>query len=364
MSTADGLVETFLELVALDGPSGRERMVADFVRARLEALGLEVHEDGAGAATGGNCGNLVCTWQGGGRWALVAHLDTVQPTAGLAPRRLPDRIAADPAGILGADDRAGVTAILDAFEHHVAVGGGPATALFTIREEVDFGGSTRIEWPAAVEAAYVLDSSLRPGNWIAQGWGARHFEARVTGRAAHAGVAPETGISAISTLARAIGGLDWGRLGEDATSNVGTISGGSADNIVAAEARCTGEARAATAGRLEAVVGAITSGFEAAVTASGATLELDWISGFEPYLRAAEAPWVQRLEAAMAAAGIEPRAASTPGGSDAHVFNARGLPTINLGTGAQKPHGPEEHILLEDLAATARLARALLAASA
>lgn len=357
------LIELFSDLVRIDGVSGRERPVADYARGVLERLGLRVEEDRAGggsaaaAAEGAVTGNLLCPVAGGGDLAVVAHLDTVLPTAGLEPVVGTGRITGRGAPILGADNRAGVAAILWAVERLVAAGEPPAfTAAFTIREETDLAGARGIGLPDLVAMAVVFDSSLRPGHFIRRAYGARRFRAEVRGRAAHAAIAPEKGVHAIQAAARALAELPSGRVGRDTTVNAGLVRGGAAVNVVPDRCVVEGEIRSLSRAEVDRWTAGVESSFRRTADASGAGLAFEAEWEFEPYELPEDAPVCRRVAAALERLGYEPRAATSPGGSDANALNARGLPAVNVGIGAQNPHAEDEFILLEDLTAAGALA--------
>ena len=290
-------------------------------------------------------------------------MDTVSPTADLKPQLLADRIASDGTTILGADNRAGLALILDALKgaSEGRLDLQPFTAAFTICEESNLGGSQHLQLPGSIEMACVFDSSLPPGSFVAQTYGAMAFEALVTGRAAHAGLEPEKGINAIMVAARAVAGLETGRLDENTTANFGLISGGTAINVVPAEASVNGEVRGREPGRVEEVIRHIEAAFQQAAKAAGAKLvfSADW--HFRPYLLGPDDAVYQRVRTAITAAGLEPQPQVSPGGSDANALNAKGLPAINLGVGVHHCHSVDEYILLEDLLHARDILQAIVA---
>lgn len=356
------LVELFLEAARIDAVSGRERPMADYLRRVCAALGMSVEEDDAGTNDGGNAGNVVSRAGSGGEIALLAHMDTARPTAGVRPIVHADRITSDGTTVLGVDDRVGIAVLLRAAERVLRGGGGRRdfTLAFTICEETTLAGSRQLRLPPSVRMAVLFDSSRRPGHFIARSYGAKRWTAEVAGRAAHAGLAPEKGISAIVATARAVARLPLGRLDEEATANVGMIGGGSALNVVPERALVEGEIRAIRPSRVEEIEAAFQRTFEEETAALGASLA--WTSGwdFEPYNLDPESAVRRRVEDAIRAAGLTPTACVSAGGSDANSLNARGIPAINVGTGAQNPHGDDEFILLEDLAKSTEIALALL----
>lgn len=357
------LIDLFLQLVAIDATSGREKSMAGFIRTYLAGTGITIEEDSAGAAEGGDSGNLICRYAGGGSVALLAHMDTVRSTADLKARVLADRITSDGTTILGADNRAGVALILSALN---GVANGqldlePFTAVFTICEETTLGGSRHLELPAAIEMAFTFDTSLPAGTFISETYGAMAFTARVIGKASHAGTEPEKGINAIMVAARAIAALETGRLDEATTANVGKISGGTAINVVPAQATVDGEVRGRNTGHVEEVIQQFEAAFRSSARTAGAEVEFSAEWHFKPYIIKPTAPIYRRVTAAITKAGLAPRAQVTPGGSDANSVNAKGIPAVNLATGASNVHSDDEFILLADLIHARDILLALLA---
>ena len=360
--TADPrLVDLFLNLTAIEGPSGGERGVADYIKAFLRSLGLGAVEDQAGERIRGNAGNVICPIGDGGRSVLVAHMDTAVSTQGLKAKVLDDRITSDGTTILGADDRAGIAAILYALETCLrASSKAPnVTLAFTVDEERDLVGSKTIELDKKIRMGFAFDSHLRPGHFIYRTYGAINLKIKVIGEASHAS-RPEKGTSAIQIASAALSQLRLGRIDEGTTANIGFISGGTAVNTVPEEVDMTGEVRSLEADKLEAVLGEIQSCFQVAAKQFGGQVQLqsDWV--FQPYEITPKMDVRRTLEVALKKAGLEPKPQITAGGSDANNLNARGIPAVNIGIGAQNPHSSEEFILLEDLQKTADIARELL----
>lgn len=354
------LLELFLDLVRIDAVSGRERPAADYVRGVLGGLGLTVEEgalkDEAGEPGEAASGNLVCPVAGGGEVAVVAHLDTVLSTAGLDPLVENGRVSARGAPILGADNRAGVAAILRAVERLVEGGSPPPfTAAFTVREETDLAGARSLVLPESVKMVVVFDSSLAPGSFIRRAFGARWFRVEVTGRAAHAALAPERGVHAVQVAARALADLPMGRVESDTTLNVGRMSGGTALNVVPEVCVVEGEIRSLRRERVDSWLAAVDGVFRRSADAAGAEVEVTSAWEFEPFELPEDAAVCRRIAAAMHRQGLVPRAETSPGGSDANALNARGIPAVNVGIGAQNPHSRDELILLEDLETVADL---------
>lgn len=356
------LVELFLETAALPGLSGQERPVADYVRRFLGRLGFSVEEDDAGRAWGGDAGNVVARLGGGGDTILLAHMDTARPTAPGRAVLKADRIVSDGSGALGVDCRVGVATLLWAAEQAVRHGRArrEMTLGFTICEETTLAGSLALRWPETIRQGVLFDSSLRPGSFIARSYGCQRVEATITGRAAHSGIAPERGINALSVAVEALAGMPLGRIDDETTANVGTLTAGTAINVVPERAHLVAEVRSLRPHRVDEVVRLFETRLRQAALHARAGLDFSAGWDFEPYTIAPEAPVYRAVTAALTACGLTPSPRVSAGGSDANSLNARGLPVINIGTGAQNPHGDDEYVLFEDLGATGAIALALL----
>ena len=346
------LVELFLELARMDGLSGKEAPVADYAVSFLKKLGLPADRDGAAAVSGSNTGNVVCPVGGGGDFVLLAHMDTARPTAATKQVVISDRITSDGKSQLGADNRAGIAAILYAVERAINTGQHlkPFTIAFTTQEETSMAGGLNLGLPKGVRHGFVFDSSLDPGDYAIASPGAAVFSAQIAGKPSHAGIAPEKGISAIGIAARAIASLHFGRHDEETTSNVGTIAGGEATNVVPASALVRGEVRSLDAAKVPPILDSIRAGFEKAAADAGGNAKFDWYWDFKPYKHDKALEVCRIAEAAIKAAGLAPAAVPSHGGSDANSLNAKGVATVNFGIGARNPHADDEYILLEHLA--------------
>jgi tripeptide aminopeptidase len=182
----------------------------------------------------------------------------------------------------------------------------------------------------------------------------------ITGKAAHAGVAPEEGISAIVVAADAISRMQLGRIDAETTANIGTISGGAARNIVPEQVQIVGEARSRDEAKLERQVAAMRQAFEEAAQRYGAQLDVQTFRAYGAQKIAPDAPIVQLCQSAVQRIGLEPRLVETGGGSDVNVFNTNGIQAVNLSLGYQEIHSTNEHIAIADLEKCARLVFALL----
>lgn len=347
------LGELFAELCAIESPSGRERAVADRVAAELRSLGLTVEEDDAGAALGGDCGNLLArippagsSGGGAGGFLLCAHLDTV-PLAGPVEPVCEDGVWRNRhAAILGADNKAAIAVILIAARRWVREPPlVPVELLLTVGEEVALAGAKVFDVARLRSRfGYVYDHASPIGEIVVASPHYHKLVADFHGLAAHAGIRPEEGRSAIHAAARAIAPMRLGRLDDETTANVGTIDGGSAQNVVPERCRVVAEVRSLDADKAQAVVQEMVDHLHDGANATGCDLDVTVETLFAGYRTRASEPAVRAAEAALRAVGREPRHIATGGGSDANALQAAGFPCVNLANGTERNHQPDEAV--------------------
>lgn len=375
----------FARLCAVPSPTGRERACADLVAGVLRAAGLAVTEDDAAATVGGDTGNLLCRIPGrsGGATTvgddaapagddaapavlLCAHLDTVPARDAIAPE-LADGVWRDArGGVLGADNKATVAALLVLAER--LAGQPPATdveLLFTVAEETQLRGAHAFDTDALrSRVGFVVDHPSPIGGVVVAAPGHVRFEAHYRGRAAHAGIAPEHGRSAVRAAARGVAALPQGRVADGATVNVGHLAGGApVTNVVPDAALVLGEVRALDDDVLTDLVGEVEALLHDAAHVEHESVDLDLVleRRFSPYRHAPGDRALAIAHDALGRVGLEPRPFADGGGSDANVLNARGITTVNLAGGNEGAHEPGERITARALEATLDLVLALVA---
>ena len=361
----DRLGETFVRLCEIPSPSGSEAHVAGYVAGELRGLGLEVTEDATAEETGAGCGNLLARIPGppGGRSVMLcAHLDTV-PVLDRIEVELEDgfyRNRHD--AILGADDKAGVAVLLE-LARRLAEQGPPITCelVFTVGEEVGLRGAHAFDVAALdSEFGFVLDHAAPLGRMVVAAPTYYHVQAEFLGRAAHAGISPEEGRSAIAAAAAAIGAMQLGRTDDETTANVGAIHGGTAANVVPegcvieAEVRSLDDAKASEGVRR--MVDAITY----AASASEVDVDTTVQEQFRAYRIAEDDPAVTLAGAALRDCGIDPVPTSPGGGSDASAFAAKGFRCVNLAIGVELNHTSAERVSRRALESTLDVATRLV----
>ena len=354
---APDVLALFLELAALPSPSGEERAVADRVLDYLDAVGLEADEDEAGARVGSTMGNVLSRLEprgdGGTALFFCAHLDTVPPEGPIEPAVGEDMVVRNRGGtILGADDKSAVAAMLEATARLVEDGRphGGVELLFTPKEEVGLLGAAAFdEGRLAARVGYVYDHAGPIGEVIVGAPYQQKVDVHFRGRAAHAGMYPEEGRSAVAAAARAIADLRLGRIDEETSANVGRIEGGTARNVVPEHCRFAAEARSHDERKLAEVVQEMLDTVTFAASLTECEVEMQAGPAAPGYRFRRDAPAVELAAAALARVGREPRFVLSGGGADANVFNERGLQCVNLANGMTDIHTPDERIAVADL---------------
>jgi tripeptide aminopeptidase len=365
------VLSLFLDLAALPSPSGQERAVADRVLDYLRALGLEPEEDDAGPRIGSSMGNVLCRLEQraeGVPLFLCAHLDTVPPEGPIEPEVGEDDVVRNAGGtILGADNKAAVAAMLEAAAR-LLEDGRPHPGielLFTPMEEVGLRGAAAFdEASLRARVGYVYDHAGPIGEVILGAPYQRKVDVSFRGRAAHAGMYPEEGRSAIVAAARAIADLRLGRLDDETTANVGQIQGGTARNVIPEHCGFVAEARSHDERKLADVVQEMLETVTFAATLAECEVETHVEGSARGYRFRRDDPPVRLAAAALERTGRKPSFVLSGGGADANVFNERGLQCVNLANAMVDIHTPDERIAVADLEAMVDVTLALVAEAA
>ena len=365
-------VDLFLELCTIPSPSGKERAVADRVGRALSDLGLDWDEDDAAARLEGDTGNIYCripprNGADGMPIFLCAHTDTVPPIAAIEPVVGEDGVIRNDAGtILGCDNKAAVVVMLEAARRVLEDGREHAgiELLFTPQEEVSLRGAAAFDHTRLVATTgYVYDQAAPIGEIILGSPHGRLLDFRFHGTAAHAGMYPEDGRSAITAAARAIADFRLGRIDEETSANVGVITGGSARNVVPEWCSFSAEVRSHDERKAIEVAREMLESAAFAASLTDCEVESEVRPSFPGY-RFRESDAAVRLAAtALERTGYTPSYALSGGGADANVFNARGLRCVNLANGALLIHTPDEHVAVADLDGMVEVTLALVDAA-
>jgi tripeptide aminopeptidase len=346
------LLNTFLELVRIDSLSKDERAVADWIKRKVRNMGFAIKEDQAAKKIGGNCGNLIVLVKGTlpGTVLLNAHIDTVVPGRGIKPKVQKDFVVSSGKTILGADNKAGVAVLLELLElickNNLLTPN--LKIIFTVAEEIGLeGAKTLSKKDIKADYGYVLDGG--DVNLIVnQAPTQINYEVEITGKAAHAGIHPEKGVSAIKVLSHVISRLPHGRLDKETTANIGIVRGGNATNIISEYAYAKGEVRSRNRKTLNRAVEKIKKILNAETKRGGAKYELRLREVYSSFEVKPKKPFVKALVLAAKSLGVKTKIVPTGGGSDANIFNALGVPSIIVGVGADNVHTQNERLILSD----------------
>lgn len=356
MINENRLLEEFLELVQIDSETKNETQIAKVLKQKFEDLGLEVMEDDTTEQTGHGAGNLICTLKGNKEEAdfiyFTSHMDTVVPGNGVKPSVKDGYVVTDGTTILGADDKAGLAAMLEAVRvlKEEGVSHGDIQFVITVGEESGLVGAKALD-PALLKAKYgfALDSDGEVGNIIVAAPTQAKIKAIIHGKTAHAGVAPEKGVSAITIAAKAVAKMPLGRIDEETTANIGRFEGGKATNIVADRVDILAEARSLVPEKMEKQVEKMKEAFEETAKSMGGHADVTVEIMYPGFKYSNGDLVVEVAKKAARSIGRTPELQTSGGGSDANVIAGFNIPTVNLAVGYEEIHTTNERMPIGEL---------------
>ena len=370
MVNRERLCEEFFRLATIASPSLREGEISRYLQTRFQKLGGDVVIDGAGPQAGSESGNLIVSFPARGRDAeplmLSVHMDTVEPVDGVVPELHNGIFTSAGETILGADDKAGIAEIIEALEivREQGIPHGPLEVVVTICEEIGLVGAKLLDYSLIRSRRGLALDTSGVDRIIRKAPCANKLRFEIVGREAHAGIAPEQGISAIVVVSRAIANMRLGRIDEETTANLGTIHGGQATNIVPNRVVVEGEARSHSTEKLVRQTEHMVTCFEQAALQSSidiggrivhASVRVEVIGDY-PLMRVAEDAGIVRLvQQSGSALGRTIAVEAAGGGSDANIFNGHGIETVILGTGMDRVHTVEERVTVDDMVRVSEL---------
>ena len=351
------LADTFAELCRIPSPSGEEAACGERVTQLLQAMGLAVEADDAG--------NLLARLGGGGERTILlcAHLDTVPVAAPIEPVLVDGTWENANDGILGADNKAAVAVLLE-LARRCSVEGAPVAVelLFTTAEEVGLCGAKAFDaQKLQAEFGYVFDHATPIGEIVTASPTLYRIEAEFHGKSAHAGLRPETGHSAILAAAHAAARMPHGRIDAQTTANLGYFHGGvESTNVVPERARVLAEVRSVDPDKAEQVLARVIDALHDGASHGECDVDVITEKQVVGYRQKPSSPAVAAAEAALRVHGYEPRRITTGGASDANVFEAAGIPCVNVANGTENNHEPTERVSAYALNAMFDIALTLL----
>ncbi len=366
------LINFFLDLARQNTPPKREAAAMRVAEPWLKNLGFEITYDDAGEKVGGGeIGNMIAfkkgTVEGAPCIFFSSHFDTVEPTPGLDPKIEGDRIVSDGSTIVGADDKSGLAAIIEAM--HVVqeqnISHGDIQLLLTICEEIGLQGAKYMD-PKLIKAKYgfVLDAGPPIGSTVYEAPYQDIFDVHIHGKPAHAGAEPENGVSAIRIAALAISRMKLGRVDPETTANVGIIRGGEATNIITAEVYLKCESRSRNLEKLERQTAAMHDALRQAAEEIGGTVDIETTRAYNGYEIPMSDPILEIIEQATERIGLEHLLRVTGGGADANYFNEFGVRTAVLGCAMNNIHRHDEYATISDMVASAKQVVSIVQVSA
>lgn len=343
------LINTFKKMVKIDSLSLKEGRVIKYLQKELKGIGLKSKL--VGAVRDGEVGNLIVEIGGRGpRLLLNAHVDTVAPGENIQPMERKGMIYSNGSTILGADNKAGVAAILEIIRSlkERKIKHPPLQIIFTVAEETGLLGAKALpEKILKADFGIVLDGG-DINEIIYKAPTQYNLTATIFGKAAHAGIHPEEGINAIQVASIAIAKMKLGRIDKETTANIGVIKGGRATNIIPDEVEIKGEARSHNLSKLKTQIKNMERILSQTCKKFNARLRLRVERVYKSFEIKKSSRVVKLALSAMEEAKVKPVLKQTGGGSDANIFNERGIDTIILGVGADRVHTSAERIAVND----------------
>jgi tripeptide aminopeptidase len=382
-------VDRLVHFLSIEGVTGQEAAIGKAVVQALvdagiprKAIRFDRAKERIPLPT--QTGNLIVTLPGtrpGPRRLLMTHLDTVPLCAGAQPLRKGNRIVAAGQTALGGDDRTGVACLVTVAtmlrKHQLPHP--PLTLLFTVREESGLWGARYVDPAELGNPREGFNVDGRSASEITIGAvGAERWHAEIFGKAAHAGVHPEQGISASVVASLALTQTyreGWfGKIsknGREGTANVGSFGGtdgksaGVATNVVTDYAVIHGESRSHDPRFVRTITNAYRDAFRAAAKHVSddrgriAKVRFETRHDYYPFHLKATEPVVRHALAAAEQAELKPTLRVTNGGLDANWLVRHGIPTVTFGAGQNNIHTVDEFVDVAEFAKGCRMALAV-----
>ncbi|MFB6465900.1 M20/M25/M40 family metallo-hydrolase [Cytobacillus sp. Hz8] len=367
MINQERLLNEFLELVQIDSETKYESEIAKVLKQKFSDLGVHVFQDDTTAQTGHGAGNLICTLEatkdGVDPIYFTSHMDTVVPGKGVKPSIKDGYVVTDGTTILGADDKAGLAVMLEIVRvlKEQNIPHGKIEFVITVGEESGLVGAKVLDSSKiTAKYGYAVDSDGLVGNIVVAAPTQAKVKAVIYGKTAHAGVAPEKGVSAITIAAKAIAKMPLGRIDEETTANIGRFEGGSQTNIVCDRVDILAEARSLINEKMEEQVRKMKEAFESAANDMGGKAEVEVEVMYPGFKYGAEDHVVEVARKAAVKIGRSCELLNSGGGSDANVIAGFNIPTVNLAVGYEEIHTTNERMPVEELYKLAEMVIAIV----
>lgn len=361
MINTQRLIDNFMTDVTISSESFYEDKYANHLIEKLTALGFELIEDDTKEQTTSRSNNLIARRRGileGPTLGFCAHMDTVSPGQNIQPIIKNNVIYSQGDTILGADDKAGITIILEiletAIEREVPLG--PVEIFFSVCEESGMLGSKYLKKDLLEgKDYYILDGTGKPGQILIQGPYHHHIDMTLWGVAAHAGLCPEAGINAIDVASKAISAMTLGRISPVTTANIGSIHGGIATNVVCPEVCITAEVRSLCEDELNKQIHHMHDVLRTTCHNQGITFDFQSSQSYPGFKVSSTHPFLKYTASIIEKLGLTYLPEAGGGGSDANHMNTHNITPLILGIGITDCHTTRESIAIDALLSSAQL---------
>ena len=353
MINRERLTKTFCDLVSIDSPSGEEEKVRDFIENKLLEMGFQINID--------RYVNLIANTEKSTKENIIlsAHMDTVEPGRGIIPVVDKDTIYSKEDTILGGDCKAGLTGILEALDslkennHELK----NLTLIFTREEEVALQGARHLDFSNINgKKAIIFDGEGPPSVITSSSPTYVGFDIEIIGRAAHAGVEPEKGISAIKIATNLINKLPQGRLDEETTFNIGRIEGGTVRNAVPSNLYIEGEFRTSSIETMDNLNQSLKTAVEDTMNEiEESQINLKSEIQFEKFTIEKDNSALKVVLNSLDKLGLTPTLKGSGGGTDGNIFMKNDIVSVVIGMGVKGMHTINENVSIPDLIDCANL---------
>ena len=350
------IVKEFVNLVEIDSVSKNEKKLANKLKVDLKNLGFKVKEDDTGEKIGGNTGNIIAELEGEDSLPTIllsAHLDRVTPGKGVKTKIKDGYIYSKGETVLGGDDVIGIISIIEAVrklkEENYPYPN--LIIILSVAEEIGLLGTKNLDSSYIKKADYgiVIDADGNIGKVVNKAPGQKKFNAVIKGKAAHAGMEPEKGVNAIKIVSHAISEIPVGRIDKETTANIGVIRGGSASNIVPDLVELEGEVRSHSEEKLKNQSKQMKKILSDYTEKLNGSIEFDIEQLYRSFEIDENDEIIKIAKKAAEKTKLPFELASSGGGSDANIFNIKGLSTINLSSAMENVHSTEERVQIANL---------------
>jgi len=336
------VIQTFLNLVQINSPTGEEKEVGDFVLQTMRGMKIKAERD--------KIGNIIIRLEGHGEpLFLNAHLDTVQPGGEINPKIENGIIKSDGSTILGADNKSTIAAFIEVLRFLKEGKTRPLEIVLTVSEESKNLGAINLDYSSLkAKRGFCFDCGEDLGSIILSSPFYDRFDILIKGKPSHAAF-PERGVNALEIASWMINELDFGRIDDFTVSNIGIIFGGSARNVIPGEINLSGEARSFKKENLENYEKEILNFFKKAELSYKFKTEIDFVRENAGYCFNKKDEDVKKIKKILKKKSLEIKYKKSWACSDANIFNEKGIKVFNLGDGVENIHSHQESIKIEDL---------------